>query len=659
MKEKILNPDRIIYFIVFAISVFIYSNTFTHQFAYDDYSVITGNEFTKKGFSGIVDHFTHDSFYGFTGKENLFKGGRYRPLSLATFSIEYGLFGENPQINHMVNVLLYGITGLLVFYLLSILFFKDRRPLLLKDKLLSVPFVATLLFITHPIHTEVVANIKGRDEILVFLFSIMSLVWALKYIENKRWKDLLLSCIFLLIGLFAKENAAMFLLVIPLTIWTFHPKVQFSKYKTLIGALFATVILFVFCRQSVLGHIDVESTQADNIVSNSFMYADGWSQLYGTVFYTWGKYIQLLFYPSPLTIDYYPFHIDYVEIYHFKSIIPIIFYLALGLIATLGLRKRSVFAFGIWYYLITFSIVSNLALIIGPFMGERFMYVPSLGFTIIIAYLLLEKLPQWTKGKLSKNIMMIALLMMSFLYSAKTIDRNLDWENNFTLYTTDVKISSKSAIMTQSAAQQYLNKAIELKGDRSSKAYREEYLDKAAAYLEYAIDRNETNMGLLLMANTKYEQAKFEEANKYYLKVLSRDANYQLAIDNMVLSLKKIQDKRIKLNDVKELRSLTKSFESFYMLGQTWGKDFNQLDSSIYYLNRAIDIDDSYYYAFADLGMAYAMTGDLQQALMNLNKAYQLNSNDKSTIINLALTHQNLGQTEQANELFQRAEKMK
>jgi len=250
MKEKILSPDRVIYLIVFIVSVLIYSNTFNHQFAYDDFSVITGNEFTKKGFSGIVDHFTHDSFYGFTGKENLFKGGRYRPLSLATFSIEYGLFGENPQVNHIINVLLYGFTGVLVFYLLAILFFKGRKTLNLKDKIFSIPLVATMLFVTHPIHTEVVANIKGRDEILVFLFSILSLIWAIKYIQDNDWKSLLWSCVFLFIGLFSKENAAMFLVIIPLTIWTFFPELRFSKYKTIIGSLFFSLIsiaLFKYC----------------------------------------------------------------------------------------------------------------------------------------------------------------------------------------------------------------------------------------------------------------------------------------------------------------------------------------------------------------------------------------------------------------------------
>ena len=100
----------------------LYAVAIRFGYVLDDQMVYWQNAYVQKGFAGIRDIFGYDSFMGyFQKKENLFllEGGRYRPLSLATFAMEVGLFGEKQtHISHFLNILFYGITGVVLYRVL-------------------------------------------------------------------------------------------------------------------------------------------------------------------------------------------------------------------------------------------------------------------------------------------------------------------------------------------------------------------------------------------------------------------------------------------------------------------------------------------------------------------------------------------------------------
>ena len=146
--------------LIFVVAFLLYANTLTHEYTQDDAIVIYDNMFTTKGFSGIPGILKYDTFFGFfkvEGKDKLVAGGRYRPLTLVMFAVEYAIFGKSPFIGHLGNVLLYGLLGI-VLYLLLLKLFRAREDIPLAA---LFALVITLFFIAHPIHTEVVANIKG------------------------------------------------------------------------------------------------------------------------------------------------------------------------------------------------------------------------------------------------------------------------------------------------------------------------------------------------------------------------------------------------------------------------------------------------------------------------------------------------------------------
>src|SRR4051812_25407500 len=143
------------------ISILEYANSFTNGFVLDDLSSIVQNGYVTKGISSIPDIFITPYLRGFAYNPN----DLYRPLSLAMFATEYQLSGGSPMPGHIINVLFFAGCVVLLFMCLDVLFERKKT---------IVAFMAAALFALHPIHTEVVANIKSRDELLCFFFVFLA-----------------------------------------------------------------------------------------------------------------------------------------------------------------------------------------------------------------------------------------------------------------------------------------------------------------------------------------------------------------------------------------------------------------------------------------------------------------------------------------------------
>ena len=208
------NSNQYNNYIAWTIAVFsfiLYANTIANDYNLDDELVTHGHPFTSKGFSGLVDIFTNPYFSDASG--NVYE---YRPIVLASFALEHQFFGDSPKASHFINALLF---SLLIFVL-----FKLLRSLFANYNIL-LPLGATLLFAAHPIHTEVVASIKNRDEILAFLFGILALQMAIKYIKSNKYSYLLLTILLFLFGLLSKKSVMPFALIIPIVLIMFkQPK---------------------------------------------------------------------------------------------------------------------------------------------------------------------------------------------------------------------------------------------------------------------------------------------------------------------------------------------------------------------------------------------------------------------------------------------------
>ncbi len=386
----VLN-EKIHLLLIFIFSLVVYSNTLWNEYAQDDAIVITDNMYTKQGLKGIPGLLSHDTFYGFfkkKGKSKLVSGGRYRPLSPITFAIEWQFFGKNPAISHLINILLFALLGIVLYKFLLLMLMNIESNHL---KIL-VPLFATLIFIAHPIHTEVVANIKGRDELFSLLFSLLAVIFSMKWLISKNIKYQLFAFLMFLLALFSKENAITFLAIIPLLFFMFF-KVKKNQYlKILTPYLFSTII-FLAIRTMILG-LDFGAAPME-LMNNPFLKIEGskyvpftFGEKFATILFTLGKYLQLLIFPHPLTNDYYPRQIPLLSFANWKVLASLFIYILLIYYAIKNINKSKIISFGIMFYIITLSIVSNIVFPVGTNMSERFLFMPSVGFSLIFGFIL-------------------------------------------------------------------------------------------------------------------------------------------------------------------------------------------------------------------------------------------------------------------------------
>jgi hypothetical protein len=484
------------YIILFIIPFLIYGYSVSFDYVLDDKIVFSENNFVKNGLDGIKDIFTTESFTGYFGEQkDLVVGGRYRPLSLVTYAVEYEFFRLNPKVSHFINILLYALTGLLLYRILSLFFKRNNRRWYI-----AIPFIAALLFILHPIHTEVVSNVKSRDEILALLFSLAVLYYTYRYTINEKKYFLIVSPLLFLLALLAKENALTFLAVIPLTIY-FFSKASLKKITVLFVPLLASAVVFIFIRYQVIGYFLDSGKEVTGLMNNPFLGVDP-ADKFATIFYTLGLYLKLLVFPHPLTHDYYPYQIPIVQWGNIKVIISILIYIIMGVYAVMTIRKKNVTSWAILYFLITLSIVSNLVFSIGTFMNERFMYMPSIGFVVLLSYWLLVKLPGLTKKNPGVyKAMGLALLFICITgYTYKTIDRVPAWKNALTLNRAASKVSVNSA-----RANQFMGYSLYVEANAAKdREEKRKLLDEATYYIDRAItihptypDANNAKAGLL------------------------------------------------------------------------------------------------------------------------------------------------------------------
>lgn len=611
---------------VFAFAFLIYANTLLHDYTQDDAIVIYDNMFTQEGVSGVPGLLKYDTFYGFfktEGKAKLVSGGRYRPLTPIMFAVEYQFFGASPGAGHFISVLLYSLLCMLIYNLLVLMLLPNMKEQ--KGFYLFVLF-ASLLFAAHPLHTEVVANIKGRDEIMSMMGAVLALYYSLKYIDGKRRLNVLWAALAFFLGLMAKETTITYLAVIPLAVYFFR-SVTLSKVLFPMVGVAASAVLFLIIRFSVLG-MDFGGAPME-LMNNPYLKIDGnsyvpfsFGEKAATIIYTLGKYIQLLIFPHPLTHDYYPRHVEIMSFGNWQVILSVLTYLGMLVVAFKGLKSKNLISFCILYFLITLSIVSNIVFPIGTNMSERFMFMPSLGFVVLVAYLVSKYLK-------SHKVLIGVVGVVIFLYSFKTFARNFVWKDDFTLFTTDVKTSYNSAKVLNAAGGALLTESA--KPENASK--KDEMLNEAIPYLKKAltIHPNYKNAALLL-GNANFYKGDFEGAIKAYERTLQISPEYQDAIKNLAIAYRDA--------------------------GRQAGEVERDLDKAKKYLKRSVQLMDNDADAFRLLGIVHGMDGEHQKAIKYFTKVTKMQPEAAVGYVNLGKAHQYNGDDETSRIMFQKALKI-
>ncbi|MBK5284401.1 MAG: DUF1736 domain-containing protein, partial [Bacteroidia bacterium] len=331
-----------------AFGFLLYLSSINFNFSCDDTSAITSNFIVQKGARAIGEILKTPYRWGFwTNQDEL-----YRPLSLVMFAIEWQLFPANPLPGHLINILLYGLTGFLLFNLLCRLFKNN----------LMISLTTVLLFLAHPVHTEVVASIKSRDEILSFLFSIISIPWLLDYFQSGKIKKIILSSIAFFLALMSKESALPLLAVMPLILVVFYNSTVKKSIVKIIPVVIAALIYLVI--RAVVLH-GIINTKEINLLDNILVSAPDYLSRFATAIYVLGRYLLILIYPMHLSMDYSFKEIAILPFTDYRVLISASIYISLLGYSIYAIRKKNIVAFGILFYLTTIFISSNLVVTIG------------------------------------------------------------------------------------------------------------------------------------------------------------------------------------------------------------------------------------------------------------------------------------------------------
>lgn len=582
-KEEpfILNKqNRLGYWIVFIAAILLYSNTLWNGYAIDDGIVITENKLTQKGFDGIKDILTHDAFYGCLGDNatQLVQGGRYRPLSIVTFAIEHQFWGMKPAISHGINVLLFAFTCIIVLRLLIKISGKtEAQPMFT-----HWAFWASLLFALHPIHTEVVANIKGRDEILGMLFAFLALYYALRYTETQKIATLVTASIFFFLSLLSKENSITFLAIIPVAFY-FFTNAQKRDYLYTILALSLPAIFFLYLRNE-FAFSSLADTSGE-ILNNPFLLASG-TERYATILLTWFYYLKLLVLPITLSHDYYYNQIPYANFTNATVIFSLLLHIFIGVYCFKTIKSKKLLTFAILFYFITFSVVSNLFFSVGILMNERFVFLSSLGFCMVVVYFLFQLVQ--TK-KLSLKSLNLILIGICSLYSVKTFSRNFDWKSNLSLLAADVQSSPNSA----KAHSTYGGLLYEESLKTTDTLLQNEMLEEAFEHLKTALEIYPNySDGLQIMGNVLYKHKKdYAAAIASYQKSMQINTlpNAKLLTNLAMAQLQNNQVAEAKSNLLLAQQLLPNQYACLFSLGETYSK-LNLADSSIFWYQKSITL---------------------------------------------------------------------
>lgn len=459
-------------------TILLYAPSIRYDFVVDDKLVLSGNTFVQQGIKGIPDLLTKGAFEGnpqaVQEKDNL-SGGRYRPFTMVMFAFEVELFGSKPAVHHGINILLYGILiGLMVIVLKALLSERDWLsgfPLL--------PFFTVLLFTLHPTHTEVVANIKSRDEIVCVLFCFVSLWYAIRYTREEKIKDMILSAGSYFLALFAKESAIIFVFLIPLSIWFFVETP--SRRIVRVGLMvLAVAIVFFIVRAQVVGFLDTRAPKS--LFDNPFLYATIWERS-ATIMAGMGRYLLSALYPFTLSYDYSYNQIPVISWTHWQAIAGFVVTAALIGGTVYLSRKRHIVAYCGWFYLAGISIVSNVVFSVGTLMADRFLFLPTFAGAMAITWVVWRVAERrWQ----SRTLVVVILSGIGLVYTIRTVSRLPDWRDEYALVAADV-VNAPESLRNRRVHAGFLFRQAQASPNELD---RKRLLDEAYKHLHYSLSVN-------------------------------------------------------------------------------------------------------------------------------------------------------------------------
>ncbi|MDT8318482.1 MAG: tetratricopeptide repeat protein [bacterium] len=576
---------RLCALLLFAAASSVFLNTFKGEFVYDDLVVVMNNP-------GIAQwNFWHG--WGVMGRFT-------RSLTLM---LDYMIFGSSPYGYHLQNILWHALSTLLL-YRVFIRLSNDR----------SVSFLGAIFFALHPIHVESVANISNRKDLICMSFSLLSFLSYINFMERERrakWFVLVLATWFLALN--SKEVAIILPLSFLIYEFLYLPKDNRWLLKrpvilfVVVAAGAFLVLMYILTVYQYYGKSVVDFSKVGNILTLGGHRGDvTYFSVASTSARAFWDYIKLLLFPFNLSPDYIielstPF-VDPALIFLWCMQILFIFspfYFA---------KKNPLVAFGLFWFLIHYIPISNL-LPIAYIVADRYMYIPSAGFCLVLAACCISiyrGVSLKAANVVLKSFVIVLICLMITGYSVTTFIYNSVWRDEETLWSHAVLVSPMSYKAHNNLGEVYIKKG----------------------YFQKAIKEFDQSLSIFSISKTYVNRG---NAFAYLGKYGEAVADYSKAI-----------------------ALAPKLAEAYYGVGTVY-IDMKEFDRAIDSLSEAVAIDPDFEQAHNNLGNAYNHSGNLPEALNSYSRAIELNPLYAVAYKNRAYTYMSIKNYSQAIKDYKKA----
>lgn len=360
--------------------------------------------------------------------------GMYRPIPIVTFAMNFLVFGSSPISFHIVSVLLHALTSFVLFLVVRRLF---------QHSLLAC--VVAVLFVFLPIHTEAVDYVKARDELLSTFFVLLSWFAFLRVTDSKKKRSFTRffpSALFFLCAVLSKEFAIVTPAIFFLVEWAKRGRTSIRRFLSDCTAYIVAIVFYIVLRAVALGG-DAFSTQENLMLTmNPLSNADVWTRIWTAfklAFLAIGKTVI----PVHLTATYSFNHVPLASSPFASWQVIGGMFLIIGFILAACLRRfrGSALGTGVIVFLVTYFPMSKFffAKKLDMF-GERWMYLPSVGISMMMAYAFIRL---WARHRVLSLITLIALLSV---YGSVVVVRNRDWRTEESLYKSMIRTSPNAVV---------------------------------------------------------------------------------------------------------------------------------------------------------------------------------------------------------------------
>ena len=397
--ENIFIKGWVPYLWICAIGFVLYSQILFFDFTYfDDKILILDNFYFLNNSSNFFESFKQDVFRSHVGSY-------YRPILTISFMADAQVSGLNPWMYHFSNIIFHLIASCLLFTFLTKLKYS---------KYLSLLF--SLIFTVHPVLTQAVCWIPGRNDPLVAIFILASFIALINMVETNHWKYYVYHFIFFGLAIFTKElgfiTVGMILFYLVFIIKKRFDSASLKMLGIMVVGWFVMVVIWGMSRQMAF------SNPMKLGISDSFNAI--WRDL-PAIFIFLGK---ILF---PLKLSVLPILQDSTYIFGFSTIAILV----VAFVFTQKPRFNFILFGAAWFilFLIPSFLTSKISVV--SFFVEHRIYLPLIGFIVVVLETGIIRKLELKKDLLLKagGVLILVLSVLTFMHSLNFRSRSDFWKS--------------------------------------------------------------------------------------------------------------------------------------------------------------------------------------------------------------------------------------